>query len=103
MLTRAGAQLQVFLELRNRFGLRSGPDELVIVEERTIERPWGWVFFWTTRGWLNGDTHYALGGNAPILINRYDVSMRGCATSRSIQECIAEYERELSGRTTVTV
>jgi len=93
MLTREGAQLQVLLELRSRHGLRSGPEELVIMEEHTIERSWGWVFFWTTRGWLNGDHRYAVGGNAPILIDRHDGSMRGCPTSRSIEECISEYER----------
>ena len=50
MLSREGTRLQVFLELRRLNGLRSGPDELVVLDKHTIERPWGWAFFYTTQG-----------------------------------------------------
>src|SRR4051794_35078912 len=96
MLTREGARLQVFLELRRRHGLRHGPEELVIVDERVIERPWGWVFPYTTRGWLNGDMRYAVGGNGPIMINRHDGSMRSCGTGLPTEYYIQLYEAELA-------
>jgi len=44
MLTLEGARLQVFLELRRRYGERRGPEELVIVDEQVFEVPGGWVF-----------------------------------------------------------
>jgi hypothetical protein len=76
MLTREGARLQVFLELRRLYGERRGPDELVIVDEQVREVPGGWVFPYTTRGFLEGDMRYAVGGNVPIFIDRESGEMR---------------------------
>jgi len=39
MLTREGARLQVFLELRRQCPTLPGGDELVILDEYTIEYP----------------------------------------------------------------
>ncbi|ADG66200.1 hypothetical protein Plim_0349 [Planctopirus limnophila DSM 3776] len=93
MLSRDGARLQVFLDLQ-RHGPRRGPEELVILDEHTIERPWGWVFFFTTRGCRDGDLTYAVGGNAPYMVNR-DGSIRLAGTGRPIEDYIREYESEL--------
>lgn len=70
MLTREGARLQVFLELRRCYGERRGPKELVILDDQVFEVPGGWVFPYTTRGFLEGDMRYAVGGNTPIFIDR---------------------------------
>jgi hypothetical protein len=67
--------LQVFLELRRRYGLRSGPEELVILDEQIIEVPGGWVFPYTTRGFRSGDMRYAVGGNKPIYVDRESGAM----------------------------
>ncbi len=91
------ARQKVEQELR-RFGQRSGPEELVVIDEDTIERPWGWVFFYTSRGWRDGDSRYALGGNAPIIVNRFDGALRSTGTASSIDHYIAEYEAELERR-----
>ena len=96
MITRDGARLQVLLELRRVCGLRSGPEEIVLLDEHTIERPWGWVFFYTTRGWRDGDTRYAVGGNAPYIVNRFDGSLRLTGTAVPIEHYIEEYEAELA-------
>ncbi|MDG3007557.1 YrhB domain-containing protein [Paludisphaera mucosa] len=98
MLSRDGARLQVFLELRRRHGLRSGPWELVILDDLTIEREWGWVFFYTTRGWRDGDLRYAVGGNGPLLIDRHDGSIRSTGTSGATEDAVADYEAELERR-----
>ncbi len=76
MLTREGARLQVFLELRRRYGERRGPDELVILDHQVFEVPGGWVFPFTTRGWLEGNMRHAVGGNTPIFIDRDTAEMR---------------------------
>ena len=98
MLTREGARLQVFLKLRRTLGLRRGPQEIVILDHRVIERPWVWVFPWTTRGWLNGDDRYLLAGGGPILINRHDCSMRFAGSGRPLNFYIERYEAEVAGR-----
>lgn len=85
MLTHDGARLQVFLELRRRHGLLSGPHELIILDAQTIERPWGWVFFYTTKG----------AGYPPIIINRFDGTIRDTGTANSVTHYIAEYETHL--------
>ncbi len=96
MLSREGARLQVFLELRRLNGLRSGPDELVVLDEHTIERPWGWAFFYTTRGWRDGDIKFAVGGNAPYIVNRLDGTLRPTGTAAPIEYYIQEYEAQLA-------
>ncbi len=96
MLTREGAKLQVFLKLRRAYGLRSGQNELVILDEHTIERPWGWVFFYTTRGMKNGNLKYAVGGNAPYIVNRSDGTLHLTGTGAPIEYFIEEYEAKLA-------
>ncbi len=76
MLSREGARLQVFLELRRLYGLRRGLNDLLILDEQVIELPGGWVFPWTTRGFCDGDMRYAAGGNTPIYIERESGHMR---------------------------
>jgi hypothetical protein len=94
MLSKEGARLQVFLDLQRRHRLRRGPDELIILDEHTIERSWGWVFFYTTRGWRDGDFNYAVGGDALYIVNR-DGNMRFAGTGRPVEEYIRDYESEL--------
>ena len=94
MLTQKDARSMVVMELR-RHGLGSGPEELVILDEETIERPWGWVFFYTTRGWRDGDSRYAVGGNGPIIVNRLDGTLRCSGTALPPEQIISEYDAEL--------
>jgi hypothetical protein len=76
MLTREGARLQVFLELRRLYGERRGPEELVILDGQVFEVVGGWVFPYTTRGFMDGDMRSAIGGNKPIFIDRITGEMR---------------------------
>jgi hypothetical protein len=95
MLTRDMARLQVILELRRRYGVRLGPDELIVRDEHTIERPWGWVFFFINQGYLDGDDNW-LCGNGPVLVNRHDGAMQFCGTAYVTEHYIEEYEAELA-------
>jgi hypothetical protein len=98
MLSREGARLQALLELRRRHGQRSGPDELVILDDCTVEREWGWVFFYTTRGERDGDLRHMLVGNGPLFVNRHDGSIRNAGTAHPADYYIAEYEAKLERR-----
>jgi Immunity protein 35 len=73
-------------------------DEVVIVDEMTIERPWGWVFFYTSRLWLDTeDIKYAIAGNSPLFVERASGKVLETGTSMPVAEYIANYER--TGRT----
>ena len=95
MLTRESAQLQVAAELDAWNSTLSDLEQFVVLDEHTMERPWGWVFFYTTRGWQNGDERYLVAGNGPLLVNRNTGEVRHLLTSRSIALQLAEYEIEI--------
>lgn len=58
-----------------------GP-ELVVMEERTVERAFGWVFFYTTKKYLQTkDPNHAKPGTAPLVVEREDGRTEFLATS----------------------
>lgn len=72
-------------------------DEYVLVNDATIEKPYGWVFFYTSRKYLETqDIQYALFGNAPFLVEREDGSIRVFGTALPTKEYIKQYEQERS-------
>jgi hypothetical protein len=71
---------------------KSGPHKLVILDEQTMERSWGWVFFYTSRGWRDGDLSYAIGGNAPFIVNRHTDAVVGTGTARTVEFYVQNYE-----------
>jgi hypothetical protein len=69
-------------------------DEIVIVDEATIERPWGWVFFYNSKLWLQTrDIRYALAGNAPFLVERESGRVLATGTAYPVERYIENYER----------
>jgi hypothetical protein len=70
-------------------------DVPVIVESATIEKAWGWVFFYQSRRFLEtGDDSSQLLGNAPIIVNAHTGIAANTGTAYPIEDYIAEYERE---------
>lgn len=70
--------------------------EMIILDEHTIEKEFGWVFFWTSRPWHEtGDFQHALAGNGPIIIGREDGSLYKCGTSPPLEDRIREQEEKL--------
>lgn len=54
-------------------GINELPDDdgWIVLDDATIEKSWGWVFFYTSRKWHEtGEFKYAVAGNAPILVER---------------------------------
>lgn len=69
----------------------------VILDEHTIERPWGWVFFYDScKHHETRDSQYALAGNAPYFVNRFDGSMHVAGTANTPEHYIAEYESQIA-------
>jgi immunity protein 35 of polymorphic toxin system len=101
MLSREQARELVVAELARppKYRYPSDPTDLVVIDESTMERDWGWVFFYTSEQYLKTrDIRYALAGNAPYIVNRYTGEVRTTGTAQSIEHYIAEYERELARR-----
>ena len=68
----------------------------MLVDEHTIERAWGWFFFYNSKRYLETrDFLYALAGNAPYIVNRHTGELRPTGRARPIEDYIAEYERSL--------
>jgi hypothetical protein len=57
-----------------------------INDELTIERPYGWVFFWDVPGVL-------VAGNSPILVTRTDGVLHPLGSALPVEEYLARFER----------
>lgn len=72
-----------------------GRTDVVLREDRTIERPFGWVFFYESGKYLEtGDEHFAALGNSPLFVDRRDGSLHVAGTARRIIYYIERYEAE---------
>jgi hypothetical protein len=94
MTTFSEARAAVEEYLQSHTGELPEEDALVILEEKTIERSWGWVFFYTSRLWQQtGELRYALGGNAPVFVERQSLRIWPTGTALPIEHYIANFER----------
>jgi hypothetical protein len=101
MLTRDQARALVVAELERppKYRYPSDPTDLAVMDEFTIEKDWGWVFFYNTQRFLQTrEKRYELFGNAPYIVNRHTSEIRVTGTAQPIEHYIEEYERELSRR-----
>lgn len=77
-------------------------DELMIVDDETLERDWGWVFFCVSRLWYEtGEVRYATDSAPPLIVSREDGSVHRTGTAHEIDYYITrfetEFERDRSG------
>jgi hypothetical protein len=69
-------------------------DELVIADESTIERSWGWVFFYSSKLWLQTrEARFALAGNAPLIVARETGRVTETGTALPFNAYIEQYEK----------
>ncbi|MBI2395223.1 MAG: hypothetical protein HYV09_36980 [Deltaproteobacteria bacterium] len=78
MITREQARAQVASGL---------PGEWVLDDEATIERPWGWVFFYVAR---SGEPLF---GNAPVFVDREGRVLEESGTAMPVEYYIDRLER----------
>ena len=73
--------------------------EPAIVAGETIEKPWGWVFFWNTRLFAEtGDFEHAMFGTPPVCVNKSDGKATSVEPLDSIERAIRRYERSIGAR-----
>ena len=68
--------------------------ELAIIDSETIEKEYGWVFFYQTKDYLEtGNIEDTLVGNAPFIVNKYTGEVAETGTAYPVEYYIAEYEK----------
>lgn len=69
-------------------------DEIVIMDDKTIETNWGWIFFYQGKRWIESqDRRYKILGLYPIVIEKNDGSLHFLDVAGSLEECVREYEQ----------
>lgn len=69
----------------------------VILDSKTIERDFGWVFFYESKEYLDTrEIGARMLGNAPIIVDRRDGSVHVTGSAMPVERYIAEYERRRS-------
>ena len=92
MITYAEAEKLVQAQLDERTEITQCP--MAILHEHTIAKPYGWVFFYQSRAFVEGkNKNDRLSGNHPFLVDRLDASI---VPLGRFQEELAEYEAKLS-------
>lgn len=70
--------------------------EARIVREATIAKPYGWIFFYQSKEFLDDGTPSAqLAGNAPIIVDRNNFELRVTGTAKPLEDYLKEYEETL--------
>jgi hypothetical protein len=65
----------------------------VVYLEHTIERPFGWMFFWSSDLYAKTrDPAYLVGGNSPFIVDRYTGAVVSTGTALPPEHYIQEYE-----------
>ena len=95
MLTQEEAKELVYACINAEDSYAEQTVELVIIDDETIEKEYGWVFFYQTKEYLKtGNIVDALVGNAPYIVNKYTGELIETGTANPIEVYIAEYESE---------
>ena len=93
MLTREEARQLVYARISAEGSCAEHTVELAILDNETIEKEYGWVFFYQTKEYLKtGNILDALVGNAPYIVNKYTGELIETGTANPIEDYIAEYE-----------
>jgi hypothetical protein len=69
------------------------PNDLVVIDESTIERPWGWIFFYDSAAHIrSGSLDDMVAGNAPVLVERESGRLFLTGTAEDTEHYIALFE-----------
>jgi hypothetical protein len=72
---------------------------LVLLDESTMERDFGWVFFYNSKDYLEtGEIRHTLAGNAPIVVTRADGAVHVTGTALPLERYLEKFTRAPPGR-----
>ncbi|WP_417939067.1 YrhB domain-containing protein [Flavobacterium sp. RS13.1] len=73
----------------------SDKDSLIILDNFTIEKPYAWIFFYTSKLYHETkETQYAIAGNSPIIVDKETLEQTSYPTAYSLEEILQKYEEE---------
>ncbi len=94
MLSYEQALEKVINYIRNIKPVLGEGDELVLVEEETLDCEFGWVFFYDSKKHIETlDFKYAIAGNAPLLVNKRTEQLLELGTVYSAEKYIQHYQK----------
>jgi len=100
VLTKQEAENLVYARINAEDPYAEQNVELAIIDGETINKEYGWVFFYQTKDYLeSGDIVDALVGNAPFIVNKYTGELIETGTANPVEEYIAVYEAEIGCKT----
>jgi hypothetical protein len=89
-MTKDEARALAFSYVRNR-ETEAGCD-LVLLDSKTIEKSFGWVFFYDSKEHAEtGDFRYALAGNAPLVVTRADGAIHETGTAMPLEKYLERF------------
>jgi hypothetical protein len=94
MITKEQARELVAKQVCTRPDWLLPDDEIIILDKETIEKPWGWVFFYGSKKWIEtNDIKYAIAGNAPIIVEKQTARLIPTGTAKRAEYYIEKYEK----------
>jgi hypothetical protein len=90
-LTKTEARQQALSYLRSQEA--AAGFELVLLDDYTLERAFGWVFFYDSKCHVEtGDFRNAVAGNAPIVVTKTDGQVHVTGTAFPIEHYLQKFE-----------
>lgn len=95
MINYKEAKEKALLYLKNMQEVSSDFDiTYVLLDEETSTQSFGWVFFYTSKEFLEtGDFSYMLVGNAPIIVDKFTGEISETGTAHPIEYYIEQYNQ----------
>jgi hypothetical protein len=96
VITRGDAERIARDFVAREFPYEEGAEEVAINDAATVERPYGWLFVYTTVAYLRShDPQDGLAGAGPLLVLREDGRVVDFPSYHSRESALEEYERGL--------
>jgi hypothetical protein len=93
MLDRISAKERVSQELA---AMAPAGDRWVVLDEKTIEKSFGWIFFYNSEGFLTtGNAIHRLAGNGPVFVNKITGSIDFFGSTPSLDVILETYQKKL--------
>ncbi|WP_157692687.1 YrhB domain-containing protein [Burkholderia sp. ABCPW 11] len=85
--------LQRVQEYLDQMGSTESTGGYAVVEGKTIEKQYGWVFVFNSRKYLEtGNIIFSLGGNGPIVVERESGQLHQLGSASSLQDSVKQFE-----------
>jgi hypothetical protein len=72
--------------------------KLALIDDQTLERDFGWVFFYNSQRYLERrDFSDMLAGNAPVVVTKIDERLHVTGTARPLEHYLEKFENNSAG------